>query len=270
MGPPQRPLVKPEDKSEKAKKEFDINDLSDVVVSSGIDYQEEEKLLAQSYRTDRRDGGPNLQRSIGPSPNQSFDLLARNSFGSIGTSHGSGLFSQTPTKSLEEEVEEAHKEAAREFNELKQYHLEDPFLLGAPVRQRMQKIANDFEVKMPMEGLFDKVQNRPAMSGVSMTNGAGAGVVSVTAPSLLNRGAPLDGILTLLSLAASDRVRGLLEDAYGFARSRQYSSDGVVPPQWTDISNGSDANPTTVSQMSIPGTTWERTKPVHVDGGKTN
>lgn len=233
---------------------MDINDLNDLVTSSGIDLREEENYLANSYRS-------NAAGQTASSQNN-FDLLHPGSF-TLGNNRGSGVFNQPPSaQTPEQELYERHKKAARDLNEKRQHHLEDPFLWGSSLRQRLEKISNDNGVKIPVDGLFDRIPERQPEHVVrqSMTGSDGSGLARYKAPSILNRNAPLDGIMSLLSLAANERLRGLIEDAYGTARGRRIGSDGIVPPEWSDLAVGDGGVPTTVKPVALTGTAWDAAK----------
>lgn len=252
MGPPQRPTEKNVDKG--GERHMDINDLSDLVTSSGIDLREEENYLANSYRSNAAGQTVSSQNN--------FDLFHQGSF-PLGNNRGSGVFNQPPSaQTPEQELYERHKKAARDLNEKRQHHLEDPFLWGSSLRQRLEKISNDNGVKIPVDGLFDRIPERQPEHVVrqSMTRPDGSGLTRYKAPSILNRNAPLDGIMSLLSLAANERLRGLIEDAYGTARGRRIGSDGIVPPEWADLTVGDGGVPTTVKPVSLTGTAWDAAK----------
>ncbi len=255
MGPPQRPAEKAADKKEDQEKHMDVNDLSDAVASSGVDINEEEKYIT-SYRTEQSNPRFMPQSSQHGSQNN-YDLLSPNNFSGIGTNRGT-FGPPGPVQTQEEELYEKHKLAARKVNESQQNHLADPFLSGIGMRIHVEKWANLNGIKIPVEGLFDRIPQRPInMAGTSMTAADGSQIVTVAAPSILNRTAPLEGIFSLLSLAANERIRGLLEDAYGLARGRRMGSDGVVPPEWSDLAVGNDAKATTAVPMSITNTAWD-------------
>lgn len=264
MGPPQRPADK-QDKPEK-EKATDINDLSDVIGASGIDLREEENYLAQTYQNQHQNSSFNTSFSQSPatvSPNNSFNALSQGSFGSYGAFHGAGPVSQPPVsqKTVEEELFEKHKAAARSLAEKTQQELNDPFCRGNTIRQKIGHHAFDQGVKFSVEGLYDRI-HKDQPQGVSATQATGpdgAGMVKAQAAALLDANAPLAEILTLLSLATKERLRGVLEDAYALSRSRQMGSHGVVPPEFADIATGSGAaKSATVVPASVTKTAWDQ------------
>ena len=266
MGPPQRPIdrnaEKPGQKDDMLKA-VDVNDLQDVFSSSGVNLKDEEDFLNRSY-------GSSFQRTNAPSAfsgvpsNAGYDLLSRNTFGNVGDQRSS-FQQQRPIKSEEEELVEKHRSAARAINEGQQWHLNDPFLWGASLRQRMQSIAKEHALSIPIDGLFDRIAEKQptAMAGQRMQGQDGAGVQAVKAPSMLNKDTPMEPMLTLLSLSTKERLRTLLEDAYGMARARQLGSDGVVPPEWADVVVGEEGEPTMTKAESVTGTVWEGIKRSH-------
>jgi hypothetical protein len=230
MGPPQRPLERPQQQEEKKERGgFDPEALNDSVRASGVDLKAEEALLASSWRNN---------------VSNSFDTLSRGVLGD----RAANLEQQRIQREKDREYRR-HKQAARKENEQKQHHLEDPFLLGNCIRRRMERVARENAVQVPLDGLFDRVQ--PA---------GPPGSTQVSAPSVLNRNAPLEPMLSLLSLATNERIRGMLEDAYGLARGRQLGADGIVPPAWSDIAMGNGAQPATAEARSITGTAWDEVK----------
>lgn len=218
MPPPQRPVDRAQahDKAQqKEERPLDVSELNDLVASSGINLRDEEDYLSRSY------GIHNRQRAGGPGTG-SFDLLSQNRFGNLGASRSNQQ--QAHERTHEQEEAERHELAARRLAENQQWHLQDPFLWGASVRQKMQGLARDNVLSIPIDGLWDRVPERNANSTDAQK-----------APSMLNKDAPMEPILSLLSLATNQRLRDLLEDAYGLAQGRQKGSDGAIPPEWADV-----------------------------------
>lgn len=228
---------------------MDINDLSDLMTSSGVDLRGEEDFLTSSFQ--RRQNAqsrpsqqhPHAQGQAQSSARSNFDLLSQNQrFPSIGQHHGTLNQSAASQQTPEEELDEKHSKAARHLAESQQYHLNSPFLYGNSMRYRMERIATENSIKVPMAGLFDKIAPKPdpqAIQGTATSND-NAAIIAAKAPSILNKNSPLDPILSLLSLAADERLRGLVEDAYSLARGRHTTSDGQIPPEWQDIAQPSE------------------------------
>ncbi|KAF2403226.1 hypothetical protein EJ06DRAFT_554738 [Trichodelitschia bisporula] len=65
-------------------------------------------------------------------------------------------------------------------------------------------------------------------------------------------------MISLLSLAAGERLRSVFDDALAAARARQRDLQGVVPPEWADIATG-DGNPQSAKATSQPltQTAWD-------------
>lgn len=264
MGPPQRPADK-QDKPEK-EKATDINDLSDVIGASGIDLREEENYLAQTYQNQHQNNSFNTSFSQSPatlSPNNSFNALSSGSFGSYPAFQGAGPVNQPPVsqKTVEEELFEKHKAAARALAEKGQQELNDPFCRGNTIRHKIGRHTYEQGVKFNVDGLYDRI-NKDQPQGVNGTQAAGpdgTGVVKAQAAALLDSNAPLTEILTLLSLATKERLRGILEDAHALSRARQLSSHGVVPPDFADIATGNGApKSVTAVPTSVTKTAWDQ------------
>ena len=226
----------------------DINDLGDLLVSSGIDEKREEEFLSSSYHRARAQQQEQQTRpSSGPYGAQNlyhqtqqpstFDLLSQN-FSHIGQRPGNLGAPVKDEEEIAKELENKHRHALRDYNARQQQHLNDPFLYGNSMRAHLERIANDNGIKIPMTGLFDKISNKVENKDTKTLKHKEEGGGSIQlekAPSILNKGVPLDHIMSLISLATNERIRNLVEDAYGLARGRQLGSDGAVPEEWTDL-----------------------------------
>lgn len=215
MGPPTKPEKAP-----------DAQTLNDLVYASGIDINEEEKYLAETYRNPQSFTSTsfNSKSSSTLSANNSFNQHWNPSFTGQNTLQppGSQPQAQPPPPKTPEEIEtERHKAAARRLAEEKQYHLSDPFLQLGAVRRTIQRRTYQNGILFNMDGLYDPTG--PRNQQAEPRN------------SVLNRDAPLGDMLALISLATNERCRDLLEEAYAVARNRQIHSDGVVPPEWSEI-----------------------------------
>ena len=74
----------------------------------------------------------------------------------------------------------------------------------------------------------------------------------VKGESLLNSEGPYVEILTLLSLAVEERMRGIVEDAATLAKGRRVGSHGIVPVELTDLATGEGATET-ANGLPTPG-----------------
>lgn len=262
MGPPSRP-------AERLDRSTDLNQLSDIVMASGIDVREEENYLAESYRN-QHSSYPSLytagqqQHYSAATPGGRFSSTWPHA-GHDGLSiiPGAGPYNKPPLsmRTIEEELYDKHKKAARALAENQQYHLRDSFLAANNVRQLMSKRAYENGVIISWKGLEEKTMDTapPAANGVTMIGADGTGVVSIRKSSTLAESAPLADMLTLLSLAANEKLRDIVEDAFRISRGRQMSSQGVVPPEWSDIAVGDSApTPTTTLPTAVGGTAWDQ------------
>lgn len=251
MGPPQRPADKQQDKTDKA---TDINDITDVLAAGGVNLKDEESYLTDTYRNQHSSFGS----QPGITPNSSFGAWTQNATGHPAF-QGAGPASQ-PTideKKLEDEVKEKDKAAARALAAHRAEHLNDPFLAALPVRHKLSNHAYLNGVRLNLEGVYDKIPTE--RGNASQTGPDGTTIVALRAPSLLNKGAPLQDIITLISLAAQERLRGLLEDAYALARGRLLGTHGIVPPEWASLAVGDGTvQQTTAIPTSISKTAWDQ------------
>ncbi|MCJ1320104.1 hypothetical protein MMC15_005441 [Xylographa vitiligo] len=245
MLPPSRPIEKP----------VDVNDLSDVLSGSGVDLKEEEAALFNRFdsATSQPHGnfftsepnssyGPNGATGYQPgtfNPYNQFNTLSQNVPGDKSSFYGAGTFNQSaaPVKSLEQQAEEQRKRAIRRKAERQQYHLNDPFLYGALVRQRLVKQTHATHVSFPTDGLLTSQGARPQQVAVTGPDHNEA-IMMLNGQDLLYTASPMVELLTLVSLAAQERLRTIVEDTAAIAKGRRVGSHGVVPPELADLAVG--------------------------------
>jgi hypothetical protein len=253
MPPPPRPNK--EEKDEKG-----VDDVTDVMHGSGINLKDEENYL-QTYYTNQhsaKDSFGTQGSSFGSgtlSGGNSFNVLQGTSFDGNGAL--AGTLGQTLSQDeVEKEAKRKREVAAREKAEREQHHLNNPFLLGNVLRVRMDKIAKENSVRLDVNGLYLLQQPEPTKV---MTNGANSEGI-VRAGSKIDQGAPYADILSLVSLAAGERIRGLLDDSHALARARLYGDHNRVPPDLSDlaIAPGNESKDEVVQPENITGTEWDR------------
>ncbi|KAF2849234.1 hypothetical protein T440DRAFT_534360 [Plenodomus tracheiphilus IPT5] len=256
MPPPKVPYSKTGDSSELEKanaRDLDVNNISDVLTGSGIDLRAEEDNLLLSYRSFNSQG-----TGTSGTPHGSFNWSQQ---GNHGAFQGTGTLSQPMSQEQHEaEFLRKHEQAARILNESAQQPLTDPFLQANVLRHRIAKRAYEHGITVHVDGLFDKIPDKTPRD-VTRTTQAGANgeqIVGLEAASLLNQNAPLVEILSLLSLAAEERVRTLVEDSFALSQGRQNTSHGVIPPNLLDIALvDKNAEPKMVAPTNILRTPWE-------------
>jgi hypothetical protein len=264
MPPPKVPYSKAQDSSSELEKanarDLDVNNISDVLTGSGIDLRAEEDNLLHSYGNRGYGTSFNSQASGSTvSAHGSFNNWSQQ--GSHGAFQGTGPLSQSMSQEQQEaEFLRKHEQAARILNESAQQCLTDPFIDANVLRHRMARRAYENGIQVNVDGLFDKIPDKTPRD-VTRTTQAGANgeqVVGLEAASLLNQNAPLVEILSLLSLAAEERVRTIVEDSFALSQGRQNSSHGIVPPQMVDIAvREQDAEPKMVAPTNVLKTPWE-------------
>ena len=245
MLPPSRPIEKP----------VDVNDLSDVLLGSGVDLKEEEAALYTPFDRASSQANGNFftsepNTSFGPSgntgyqpdsfrPYNQFNTLSQNVPGDKNSFYGAGTFNQPaiPVKSLEQQAEEQRKRAVRRKAEREQYHLNDPFLFAALVRQRLVKHTHATHVSFPTDGLLTSQGARPQKVAVTGPDQNEA-IIMLNGQDLLYTASPMVELLTLVSLAAQERLRTIVEDTAAIAKGRRVGSHGVIPPELADLAVG--------------------------------
>jgi hypothetical protein len=263
MPPPKVPFSKMQDTGELEKanaKDLDVNNISDVLTGSGIDLRAEEEAMFNTAGGRGYGASFNSQGTgATPSPHASFDQWGQQS--SHGAYQGSGTVSQPVTQEqLEQELLQKHARAARAANEAATQHLTDPFLRAGVIRTRIAKRAYEHGITVNLDGLFDKIPEHapPNVSGTSMSGANGEAIVGLQATSLLSQNAPLVELLTYISLAAQERVRTVVEDAFALAEGRRNTADGTVHPNLQDIAIADGAmTAKKVKTPNISKTPWE-------------
>jgi len=259
MPPPKVPYSKTGDSSELEKanaRDLDVNNISDVLTGSGIDLRAEEDNLLHNYRSFNSQASGSTA-----SPHASFNNWSQQS--GHGAFQGTGALSQEMTKEQHEaEFIRKHEQAARILNESAQQPLNDPFLSASVLRHRIAKRGYEHGIQINVDGLFDKIPDK-GQQEIARTTAAGANgeqIVGLEAASLLNQNAPLVEILTLISLAAEERVRTIVEDSFALCQGRQNTSHGIIPPQMLDLAVVDEgASEKMAPPVNILKTPWEAT-----------
>lgn len=268
MPPPPRPNR--EEKEERA----GVDDINDALFNSGVNLKDEENYLHTLYNN-RHTGtdsfGAHQGSSFGSSnlsQSGSFGLLTQGtSFTSQPNGAGAGTLGPAVSQdSVEEELRHKRTAAARKKAELDQHQLNNPFLLGNVLRTRFDKIAKENGVRLDVTGLYILQPE----AGVIMNGDNSEGAVVAKAGSKIETNAPFADVLSLLSLASGERARGLLDDAYSFARARRYSDQGRVPIEFKDIAMGNgESRPEEIIPDSVTGTSWDHVPDFMVDRPQT-
>ncbi|KAF2162187.1 hypothetical protein M409DRAFT_27565 [Zasmidium cellare ATCC 36951] len=260
MPPPPRPVKEEKD---------NVEDIGDMLSGSGINLKEEENYLHGMWNN-RFGGGDsfatNQSTSFGSStmsPNNSFNYLTQGtSFGSSGPDGAlAGTLGRPQTREeIEEEAKKKRAEAARKKAERDQHHLNNQFLDCNCVRNRMHARAAENAVRLDVHGVY--LRNSELQAQV-LTNGEKSdGLVEIKPESKIEAGVPYEAILSFISIAAGERLRGMLDEAYGIARARLYGDHGrVIPPEFADIAEGEGKkSQETVVPESVTGTSWDKTQ----------
>lgn len=237
-----------------------MDDVTDVMHGSGINLKDEENYLHTLYinqHTAKDSFG--TQGSFGSS-----SMGGGNSFSTLQTSFDgqNGAFAGTMGQAssqddVEKEAKRKREVAAREKAERDQHHLNNPFLLGNVLRLRMDKIARENGVRLDVHGLY--LLQQPNEPTKVMTNGTNSQGI-VRAGSKIDQSVPFADILSLVSLAAGERTRGLLDEAHALARARRYGDHNRVPPDLSDlaIAPENERKEEAVEPENITGTQWDR------------
>ena len=257
MPPPKVPYSKTGDSSELEKanaRDLDVNNISDVLTGSGIDLRAEEDNLLHNYRSFNSQATGSTA-----SAHNSFNNWSQQS--GHGAFQGTGALSQEMTEEQQQaEFLRKQEPAARILNESAQHPLNDPFLSASVLRHRIAKRGYDHGITINVDGLFDKIPDKgqQEIARTARTGSDGEQIVGLEAASLLNQGAPLVELLTLISLAAEERVRTVVDDSFALCQGRQNTSHGLIPPQLVDIAVvEEDAQEKMAPPVNVLKTPWE-------------
>ena len=237
MGPPGRPDNRP----------TDLNELGDVLFGAGVDLREEEAALLKSKdnTSSNLSFEDQLREASGTNANAKYpfsrdNFYSQNRPGDRGSFFGAGTLNQPAQQEQSaEELEETKRQQAIRVNaEIKQYHLNKPFLQGWSLQRRVHKETNKLHVQLPLKDseLLKPTQPRVAPQQITVQGPDGNDVVKIVKgePLLLLKNSFAD-ILSLMSLATEERLRNLVEDAATLARGRRVGSHGLVPQDLVDL-----------------------------------
>ncbi|KAK1075454.1 hypothetical protein LTR74_000416 [Friedmanniomyces endolithicus] len=259
MPPPPRP-----NKEEKEQR-MNIDDIGDSLYGSGVSIKDEENYLLNAFQN--RHGNDSFASTQGTSfgsstmsANNSFNLLTQGtSFGSQGPNGAfAGRLGHTHSQEeVEAEAKRKRANAARARNEANQYPMNNQFLLTNCVRSRLMDRAKEQGVAVNTQGLWQRAQGTQVMLNGSGTEGIAA--VDTRPEFTTTRGDHFEQLLSLVSLASGERLRGLMEEAFAISRARRYGDHGRVPPEFADIAVGEgERRAEEVVPENITGSQWDR------------
>ena len=257
MGPPSRPSDKP----------TDMNELSDVLLGSGVDLREEEAALVNRNNAQQpQDTSFNFQFSnsfnstgsgsppiLSFPPRIDYNHYSNNVPGDRSSFYAAGPFNQpaVPYQPPEQRAKKEREKAERKKAETRQFHLNAPFLYTGPLRLRVDKHTHAEHLKPIIHGHYEAKGNKGPTQVLVSGPDHHERLVVLTGQDLITTDSPWVEILTLLSLAAEERIRGFVEDAAALAKSRKIGSEGVVPADLQDLAVG-DGKAETVPALPTP------------------
>lgn len=238
MGPPSRPTDKP----------TDMNELSDVLVGSGIDLKEEEAALLGRFNhpAQRQAAAPTFGTNVNtgaPTGYNTFNLLSQGVTGDRFGLHGAAASGQQIAghQSMEISAESEQRRATRHRAEKIQHHANDPFLATSWVQQRLWHAVKREGISRSNPGMAKFSHHATGMNNISNPGLDINGLLSTSkGQDSFSHDAPLMEFFTLISLAAKERLRGLVEEAATLAKGRRMGSHGVVPSEFMELAAGPD------------------------------
>ncbi|KAH9835984.1 Transcription initiation factor TFIID component TAF4 family [Teratosphaeria destructans] len=270
MPPPPRP-----NKDEKDER-INAEDFGDTLFGSGINLKEEENYMHMTFQNQHSSFTSTQPSSFGSStmtPNGSFSLLTQStSFGSQNGPNGAYAGTMGAPQSqeqIEAEMKRKREQAARQRAESQQYHMNNQFLLTNAVRKRYMARTTDEGVQPQVQGLYKRLDEPRTHV---LTNGnQGIAAVDTRPEYTAERGAPFEQIMSLISLAAQERMRGLVDEAFALARARKYGDHGRVPPEFADLATGEgERREEDVVPQNVTRSQWDKPAGAETNGELTN
>lgn len=245
MGPPSRPSDKP----------TDMNELSDVLLGSGVDLREEEAALTNRHHAQQQhdssfgsqlstsfnSAGSGNPPNVNLAPRFDYNHYSYNYPGSKGSFYGAGAFNQpaVPAEPPEARARREREKAERRKAESKQYHMNKPFILTGAAQKRIERQLKAHHLNTNINGHYKPASNKKPTRILVSGPDKNEHLEVLTDQHLVTNDSPWVELITLLSLAAQDRIRGHIEDAAAIAKSRRIGSHGVVPADLQDLAVGS-------------------------------
>lgn len=217
-----------------------MNELSDVLMGSGVDVREEEAALLEGFNRNPVNVGSSFSFDQNtPTSNPAYsgsNFYSPNVPGGKDTFYGAGTLNQpsVPYQSQEQMAKAARERGLRRKAEMQQYHLNDPFLWTAKMNQKLQLGVRNERIQLPKSGHYLS-QGQQDLQQIVFGPDKHERLVTLKGQDLLTHDAPLADMLTLISLATQERLCSLIEDAAALAVERRRSSHGIVPPEFLDI-----------------------------------
>jgi hypothetical protein len=259
MGPPSS---KPEGKQ-------DANDALDVLAGTGIDLREEDNYSANLFSQQHQSQSSTFTSSFNSgtaTPGHSFPHFPP---GQEGSFYGAGPANQPGQPTDKETQEELAKKAAEtawhdaslNLARSRQHEMRNPFIMPGFLHWRMGKIAHDNglalntdktgrmgDFKLPSDFRFGRAGEVKVQTAVGPDS-----AMTATKGEWLPADSPLVDQIALMSLATSQRLRTLLEDALKIAKNRQTTTDGAVPAEWADVAVTSNGAAGSIVGGETPG-----------------
>ena len=239
MGPPSRPADKP----------TDVGGLSDVLIGSGIDLKEEEAALLGQFNP------PNQRQPAGPSSSNfgaafnagtttaynNFGLASQNLIGERLNPYGAVIPNQQAAlpQFAEDLAEAEHRRNIRTQAEKLKHHANDPFVPTSWLQKRLWQAVKKEGITRSNPALASYANHTSGMNDVPAPGLDLKGLLSTSrGQDSLFHDVPLMEFFTLISLAAKERLRGLVEEAATLAKGRRIGSHGVVPSELKELASG--------------------------------
>ncbi|TKA23789.1 hypothetical protein B0A50_07071 [Salinomyces thailandicus] len=257
MPPPPRPNKEDQDGRMR------VDDINDPMYGSGINLQDEENYMHSFQTTQSTSFG-----STAMSPNNSFNQLTQSfnydSQRQPGAPFGGTMGEPQSQEEIENQLKRKRADAARARAEQNQHPMLNQFLQTGALRTRMDRVCNANGVSMDVRGLYQRLPQPPQPQYrtnvmVNDKEGIAATEIDHRPEYTAGRGENWEQLTSLVCLAAGERLRGLVDEAFALARARRFGDHGRVPPEFADIAVGrSEKRQEEVRPENITGTQWDK------------
>lgn len=222
MGPPSR-LPEKRDKS----------DFTDVMTGTGIDTEEEESFLTAQYTSQGSSFGTLSAGNSFADQNQSKQPGLQSTF------YGAGPFNQPPLPAKSKEELEKDQQELRDFAlaKRKSYALQNSFLAADAIDRKLSARTAENGISYGKNSIMRPERGRPLpLPPTEVVGPDGTSTVVTRGETILQLdNSSLSEIMSLISLACEDRLRGFIDQSARLAQERKEHSTGVVPLEWQDV-----------------------------------
>ena len=228
MGPPSKPADRNTDFPAGPKGSTDINKLGDALTGTGVNLDEEDRNLTTANYYSQPHGSGKTHGAPGSS-------LRGGSFGGNVEQSASGILeTDRPYETADEARRRKRVETNFTAGRWAQNPLWDAFLYGNPVEKKLNSYSYTNGVAVSKEGLYYASKDMPNPQTTEVEGHDKARQIINRGQTILSTAAgdAVGDVVKLVTVAARDRMSGILDCSGRLASERRDHSSGVVPDNW--------------------------------------